>query len=64
MNELFKKGYKLRLTVHDEVVVSVNEAEAKTIEKEWILAGSDKINKYWPGLALDSDISFNERYYK
>ena len=64
MNELFKKGYKLRLTVHDEVVVSVNEAEAKTIEKDWILAGSDKINRYWPGLALDSDISFNERYYK
>ena len=64
MNELFDKGYKLRLTIHDEVVVSVDEERTKTIEKDWISAGTNDIVKYWPGLALDSDISFNERYYK
>ena len=64
MNEMFGKGYKLRLTVHDEVVISVDEKESKTVHEDWTKAGKKLTDKYWPNLALDSDVSFNRRYYK
>ena len=64
MNEMYRKGYKLRLTVHDEVVISVDEKSAATVDADWRIAGKALTDKYWPGLALDSDTSFNERYYK
>ena len=53
------------MTVHDEVVAEVDKKEKldKWIEI-WDNSGREKINKYFPGLIIDSDCHFTERYFK
>ena len=65
INDLHRQGHKMVMTVHDEVVLEVNKDEK--IDKwvsVWENSGNDLINKYFPGLPLDSDCGFTDRYFK
>ena len=65
INDLHRLGDKLVMTVHDEVVLEVNKDEKlDKWEKNWHNSGMNLINKYFPGLPLESDCSFTHRYYK
>ena len=56
VDALIKKGYNFTLTVHDEVIIPVIEGMSKErMDKIWNKAGASTIEKYWPGLLLDSE---------
>jgi hypothetical protein len=56
-----QKQYSCVLTVHDEVVVLVPEAEVDDAEK-WVLAQMTMVPKYMPGIPLAADIGHAQRY--
>jgi DNA polymerase III epsilon subunit-like protein len=56
-----QKQYPCVLTVHDEVVVLVPEAEVDDAEK-WVLAQMTMVPKYMPGIPLAADIGHAQRY--
>ena len=56
-----QKQYPCVLTVHDEVVVLVPEAEVVDAEK-WVLAQMTMVPKYMPGIPLAADIGHAQRY--
>jgi hypothetical protein len=56
-----QKQYPCVLTVHDEVVVLVPEAEVIDAEK-WVLAQMTMVPKYMPGIPLAADIGHAQRY--
>ena len=56
-----QKQYPCVLTVHDEVVVLVPEAEVDDAEK-WVLAQMTMVPKYMPGVPLAADIGHAQRY--
>lgn len=56
-----QKKYPCVLTVHDEVVVLVPEAEVVDAEK-WVLAQMTMVPKYMPGIPLAADIGHAQRY--
>ena len=56
-----QKQYPCVLTVHDEVVVLVPEAEVGDAEK-WVLAQMTMVPKYMPGIPLAADIGHAQRY--
>ena len=56
-----QKRYPCVLTVHDEVVVLVPDAEVVDAEK-WVLAQMTMEPKYMPGIPLAADIGHAKRY--
>lgn len=56
-----QKQYPCVLTVHDEVVVLVPEAEIDDAEK-WVLAQMTMVPKYMPGIPLAAEIGHAKRY--
>jgi len=56
-----QKRYSCVLTVHDEVVVQVPDAEAYEAEK-WVLAQMVKEPSYLPGIPLAAETGVGERY--
>lgn len=56
-----QKRYPCVLTVHDEVVVLVPEAEVVDAEN-WVLAQMTMVPKYMPGIPLAADIGHAKRY--
>jgi len=56
-----QKRYPCVLTVHDEVVVLVPEAEVIDAEN-WVLAQMTMVPKYMPGIPLAADIGHAKRY--
>ena len=56
-----QKQYPCVLTVHDEVVVLVPEAEVIDAKK-WVLAQMTMVPKYMPGIPLAADIGHAQRY--
>ena len=62
INVMRQMGHKLILTVHDEAVYSTSDPEK--VVSDWNKAGQDKIDKYFPGLLLDFDIQYLNRYWK
>ena len=65
INDLHRQGQTLNMTVHDEVVMTVDKKESlDNIVKIWENAGMKKIEKYFPGLPLESDCQFTHRYFK
>ena len=65
INDLHRQGHKMVMTVHDEVVLEVdkNDKLDKWVDI-WNNSGMNLINKYFPGLPLESDCGFTNRYYK
>ena len=60
-----KMGYDLRMTVHDEVIYNVPaDADEDKIKADWEKAGAEDIERVFPGLKLNSDMQFTNRYYK
>ena len=56
---------KLRFSVHDEVVCSVEKGiDKKVIEMGWNKAGHEKIQDIWPDIVLGSDFKWLDYYYK
>ena len=53
--------YPCVLTVHDDVVCLVPEAEAEDA-KTWVLAQMVMEPKYMPGIPLAAEIGFAKRY--
>ena len=67
MIHMVELGYKIALTVHDEVVFDLHKDSIdirEKFEKDWNNAGNIQINEYFPGLLLDSEVKYNRRYYK
>lgn len=58
------QGFDTLFTVHDEAIYSVSKDRQKEIRKTWEEAGKEDIQKIWPGLIVDSDGDFRERFYK
>jgi DNA polymerase len=56
-----QKRYSCVLTVHDEVVVAVPEAEAEEA-KDWVLAQMVVVPTYMPGLPLAAEVDVAKRY--
>jgi hypothetical protein len=56
-----QKRYPCVLTVHDEVVVLVPEAEVDDAEK-WVLAQMTMVPKYMPGIPLAAEVGHAKRY--
>lgn len=64
MNAMHRLGYKLIFTVHDEVIISIPNSLKSQAKKDWENAGKDKINVFFPGLLIDSDVQYLDRYWK
>jgi len=56
-----QKRYPCVLTVHDEVVVVVPEAE-EADAKTWVLAQMTMEPKYMPGIPLAAEVDSGKRY--
>lgn len=55
--------YKLLTTVHDEGVFSIPSGDTQ-FQRRWEQSGQSTIEKYWPGLHLESDVGKLPCYYK
>ena len=56
LNAFRDMGYRLVMTVHDEVIAEVNENEdLEKLKTDWDNAGKEKIEKYFKGLPIASD---------
>ena len=61
---MYLMGYDIKLTVHDEIVIEVDEdMPLEKMEKDWKNAGKEYIEKYWPGLQVPSDCVCLPRYW-
>ena len=61
---MFKKGYDIRMTVHDEVIIQVPEdACKKKIDRDWAKSGAKTIKKLFPKLYIDSESIILDRYF-
>lgn len=64
MNALHAQGARIVMTIHDEVVVEV--PEDKTLDEcsaAWYNAGKGRVKELFPGLKVDSDCIFTDRYW-
>ena len=65
MNDLHRKGAKIVMQIHDEVVVEVPEnMELDKATRMWDNAGRDKIKELFPKLIINSKCVFTERYWE
>ena len=65
MNAMHGNGHTIVGSVHDEAILEVPEDTCEEkLKKEWAEAGADYIEKFFPGLLLDSDTQFRDRYFK
>lgn len=64
MNDLHKKGARIVMTVHDEVIVEVKkDKKLDNLRKMWYNSGRREIKKYFPKMRIDSDCVFSHRYF-
>ena len=64
LNALHEAGADLVMTVHDEVIVEVDQNKSlEDLKKLWYHAGEDKIEKHFPTMIIDSDCVLIERYW-
>ena len=62
--EMAKKGYDVRLLVHDEIIVHVpKDSDLDKITKDWETSAEEFLSEKYPNLKIESECIFSPTYY-